>query len=205
MNHKNLGKTARYPIDYYNNDSLRDRRLSFDYSIKTLAILVGVSSPTINAYERLRAYPSEGVEVKIAEVLKCDREEIFSENIRKLTRALYYVRRKKIIAGKKRFDDALNHSIPLNEGHKEELFYYPRDIRLFDEDNLIRQKIINALGTLDETKLFILKYRFGLFDGKEYSLKEVGDMLGCSKENIRTHQNRALSQLKPLLEDLSPY
>ena len=42
----------------------------------------------------------------------------------------------------------------------------------------------------------ILKYRFGFYDGKEYTLEEVGQMFGVTRERIRQIQKKALTKVR---------
>ena len=48
----------------------------------------------------------------------------------------------------------------------------------------------------DERELEILKLRFGLEEGRNYSLREIGKRYGVSRERIRQIQERALNRLR---------
>jgi len=62
-----------------------------------------------------------------------------------------------------------------------------------DED---RRIVHSALEKLDMRERTIIKLRFGLVDGKEYTQKEVADMLGISQSYISRLEKRIISQLK---------
>ncbi len=54
----------------------------------------------------------------------------------------------------------------------------------------------NALDMLTEREAYILRLRFGIDTDHAHSLREVGDMLGLSRERIRQLQNQALGKLR---------
>ena len=51
-------------------------------------------------------------------------------------------------------------------------------------------------GYISEKEKEILKYRFGFYDSKEYTLEEVGQMFGVTRERIRQIQKKALTKIK---------
>jgi len=62
--------------------------------------------------------------------------------------------------------------------------------------NLLEQKIEEILGTLSEREATILRLRFGLADGRSYTLEEVGQAFGLTRERIRQIEDRALRRLR---------
>ncbi len=71
--------------------------------------------------------------------------------------------------------------------------YHPEKIAF---KNLLREKTMEILNTLVEREAQIIKYRFGLYDGKQYSLKETGEMVGLSTEAIRQIEVKILKKLR---------
>ena len=60
----------------------------------------------------------------------------------------------------------------------------------------LREKIEGALKTLTEREAKILKMRFGLGDGNEHTLEEVGQQFKVTRERIRQIEAKALRKLK---------
>ena len=52
-------------------------------------------------------------------------------------------------------------------------------------DNLLRQQLEIVLSVLPAREVRILKLRFGLPDGKQHTLREVGEKMGVTRERIR--------------------
>lgn len=53
-----------------------------------------------------------------------------------------------------------------------------------------------ALNTLTEREADVLRYRFGLADGTERTLREIGDVYGVTRERIRQIEEKALKKLR---------
>ena len=63
-------------------------------------------------------------------------------------------------------------------------------------DNLLRAKIEEVLATLTPREARILSLRFGLQNGRSYTLEEVGQKFGLTRERIRQIEGRALRRLR---------
>ena len=63
-------------------------------------------------------------------------------------------------------------------------------------DNLLREKIEEVLATLTPREARILRLRFGLQNGRSYTLEEVGQKFGLTRERIRQIEGRALRRLR---------
>lgn len=64
---------------------------------------------------------------------------------------------------------------------------------------LMRQHIRNLLGILSPRERRIIRMRFGIEDGKQKSLSDIGAVFGLSKERVRQLENRALFKLRQCL------
>ncbi len=62
--------------------------------------------------------------------------------------------------------------------------------------SMLREKINEVLATLSPREARILRLRFGLEDGISYTLEEVGQKFGLTRERIRQIENRALRRLR---------
>lgn len=68
------------------------------------------------------------------------------------------------------------------------------------EESVTNESLKNHLGkllqTLTHREARILKYRFGLIDGKSHSLNEVGVKFGLTRERIRQIEHEAIGKLR---------
>jgi RNA polymerase primary sigma factor len=62
--------------------------------------------------------------------------------------------------------------------------------------NLLRDKIEEVLATLSPREARILRLRFGLHSGRPYTLEEVGQKFGLTRERIRQIEGKALRRLR---------
>lgn len=63
-------------------------------------------------------------------------------------------------------------------------------------DDLLNKKICDVLSTLPPREERILRLRFGLENGKVYTLEEVGKKFGLTRERIRQIEGKALCRLR---------
>ena len=72
---------------------------------------------------------------------------------------------------------------------------------------LMRQHVRNLLSNLSPRERKIIRLRFGIENGEQKSLAEIGNMFGLSKERVRQLESRALYRLKQCLgsEGLGAY
>jgi RNA polymerase primary sigma factor len=63
-------------------------------------------------------------------------------------------------------------------------------------DRLLQEKIEELLTTLTPREARILRLRFGLQNGRSYTLEEVGKKFGLTRERIRQIEGRALRRLR---------
>ena len=61
---------------------------------------------------------------------------------------------------------------------------------------LLREQIRDVLGYLSEREREVLEMRFGLNDGKDHTLEEVGRSFGVTRERIRQIEAKALRKLR---------
>jgi len=63
-------------------------------------------------------------------------------------------------------------------------------------NNMLREKIDEVLATLTPREARILRLRFGLDTGVPYTLEEVGEKFGLTRERIRQIEGKALRRLR---------
>ncbi|MGA9532563.1 MAG: RNA polymerase sigma factor RpoD [Anaerolineales bacterium] len=61
---------------------------------------------------------------------------------------------------------------------------------------LLKEQVENALSVLSERERQVLEMRFGLMDGKDYTLEEVGRYFNVTRERIRQIEAKALRKLR---------
>jgi RNA polymerase primary sigma factor len=61
---------------------------------------------------------------------------------------------------------------------------------------LLKEQIRNALGVLSDREREVLEMRFGLKDGQDHTLEEVGRYFGVTRERIRQIEAKALRKLR---------
>jgi RNA polymerase primary sigma factor len=62
--------------------------------------------------------------------------------------------------------------------------------------DMLREAMQNALAVLSERERQVLELRFGLMDGKEHTLEEVGQYFNVTRERIRQIESKALRKLR---------
>ncbi|MBW4597148.1 MAG: RNA polymerase sigma factor, RpoD/SigA family [Brasilonema angustatum HA4187-MV1] len=76
---------------------------------------------------------------------------------------------------------------------------------LYTEQKFIQQNLQNLLSELTPQQREILTLRFGLTDGKELSLAQIGQCMGISRERVRQVEQQALGILRRHKDKISSY
>jgi RNA polymerase primary sigma factor len=58
------------------------------------------------------------------------------------------------------------------------------------------ERVDDALDSLTPREARVLRLRYGLEDGEDYTLEQVGEKLGLTRERIRQIQAQALRRLR---------
>lgn len=90
---------------------------------------------------------------------------------------------------------------PVGEDEDEEMGWFVEDESSPSptqsaQQNLLREKVEEVLATLPPREARILRLRFGLQNGRAYTLEEVGQKFGLTRERIRQIEGRALRRLR---------
>jgi RNA polymerase primary sigma factor len=62
--------------------------------------------------------------------------------------------------------------------------------------NMLRERLEEVLGTLPAREARIVRLRFGLGQDRAYTLEEVGQKFGLTRERIRQIESKALRRLR---------
>jgi RNA polymerase primary sigma factor len=71
----------------------------------------------------------------------------------------------------------------------------PTPVELANE-GVLRDEVERALGSLPPREAQIVRLRFGLKDGRTYTLEEIGQKFGLTRERIRQIERNALHRLR---------
>jgi RNA polymerase primary sigma factor len=96
---------------------------------------------------------------------------------------------------------ALSLEQPIDEEQDAELGHFIEDHRFptpidAAAQMLLTEEVTKALAALDPREETILRLRYGLKDGWTYTLGEIGERFGLSRERIRQIEDRALCKLR---------
>ncbi len=62
--------------------------------------------------------------------------------------------------------------------------------------NLLKEKLVEVVNTLDPRESKVICLRFGLEDGKVYTLEEIGRLFSVTRERVRQIEAKALKKLR---------
>src|SRR4028118_2372884 len=65
-------------------------------------------------------------------------------------------------------------------------------------ESMLKRDVSAALDTLSARERLVLQLRFGLGQGHQHTLAEVGEQLQISRERVRQIENEALQKLRRL-------
>ena len=90
---------------------------------------------------------------------------------------------------------------PIGDGENSQLSDFIEDTTAIEpmdaaSREMLRESVQNALAVLSERERQVLELRFGLADGKEHTLEEVGQYFNVTRERIRQIEAKALRKLR---------
>ena len=62
--------------------------------------------------------------------------------------------------------------------------------------SMLRERMASVLGSLSARERLVLELRYGIRDGKEYTLREAGEVMGITRERVRQIQATAMRHLR---------
>ncbi|MGW8317905.1 MAG: sigma-70 family RNA polymerase sigma factor [Candidatus Promineifilaceae bacterium] len=97
--------------------------------------------------------------------------------------------------------DTMSLDLPIGPEESNEYGDFLEDPKAVEPVNaasqqLLREQVRNVLSFLNERERLVLEMRFGLKDGKDHTLEEVGREFGVTRERIRQIEAKALRKLR---------
>lgn len=148
-------------------------------SIGTIGLIKGVKTYKLDKNIKLATYAS-----------RCIDNEI-----------LMFLRKNKKRKTEISFEDSINLDSEGNELHLEDVFGTEDSIVEKEYESIVdKECLINEIENLSKRDKEILILRYGLNNKKEYTQKEVADMLGISQSYISRIEKKAIKRLKSLMK-----
>ena len=112
-----------------------------------------------------------------------------------------YLRKNKKRKADVSLDESLSFDSEGNELHLEDILGTEKDIVTKDlEENDMRKIMIKEIGKLNERDKQIMVLRYGLNDTKEYTQKEVAELLGISQSYISRIEKKVISKISSMIK-----
>ena len=191
----------KYLIDLKNgNESARD--VLIEHNLRLVVFLAKKYETTGYDMEDLVSIGSIGL-IKGINTYKIDK------NIKLATYAsrcianeiLMYIRKNKNRKTEISLEDALNYDQEGNELHLEDIMGTDDDLVVKEfEDSEDKRLLAKEIESLDERDKKIMIMRYGLYNTKEYTQKEVADKLNISQSYISRIEKRVINNLKEILK-----
>src|SRR5574344_656618 len=144
-------------------------------SIGTIGLIKGVNSYKMDKNIKLATYAS-----------RCIDNEI-----------LMFLRKNKKRKGEVSFEDSLSYDAEGNELHLEDILGTESNIVSKGlEDDTDKKLLHQELNKLDDRDKEIISLRYGLFNKKEMTQKEVATLLGISQSYISRIEKKVIKRLK---------
>ena len=146
-------------------------------SIGTIGLIKGVNTYKLDKNIKLATYAS-----------RCIDNEI-----------LMFIRKNKKRKGEVSFEDNLSYDNEGNELHLEDILGTDEDIVTRGlEEELEKKLLYREISKLNERDRKIMIMRYGLFDNKELTQKEVADVMGISQSYISRIEKKVINRLKAI-------
>ncbi len=148
-------------------------------SIGSLGLIKGIMTYKVDKNIKLATYAS-----------RCITNEI-----------LMYIRKNKNRKGEVSFEDALNYDSEGNELHLEDIMGTEEDV-VHDEieNKLAKTQLLECLSDLTDRDKEIMTMRYGLYNTREYTQKEVAELLGISQSYISRIEKKVIKKLRTVMK-----
>ena len=189
-------------VDMFQNGDLKARDKLIEHNLRLVVYLSKkyentkveledlVSIGTIGLIKGINTYKNDKT-IKLATYAsRCIDNEI-----------LMYLRKNKKRKADVSLDESLSFDSEGNELHLEDILGTEKDIVTKDlEENDMRKIMLKEIGKLNERDKQIMVLRYGLNDTKEYTQKEVAELLGISQSYISRIEKKVISKISSMIK-----
>ena len=148
-------------------------------SIGTIGLIKGINTYKLDKNIKLATYAS-----------RCIDNEI-----------LMFLRKNKRRRGEVSFEDSLSYDSEGNELHLEDILGTSKDVVTRNLEEEVERKILyEELVKLNKRDKEIMSLRYGLYNNKEMTQKEVAEKLGISQSYISRIEKKVIKRLKSIVK-----
>ena len=184
-------------VDMFQNGDLKARDKLIEHNLRLVVYLS-------KKYENTKVELEDLVSIGTIGLIKGINTYKNDKNIKLATYAsrcidneiLMYLRKNKKRKADVSLDESLSFDSEGNELHLEDILGTEKDIVTKDlEENDMRKIMLKEIGKLNERDKQIMVLRYGLNDTKEYTQKEVAELLGISQSYISRIEKKVISKI----------
>ena len=189
-------------VDMFQNGDLKARDKLIEHNLRLVVYLS-------KKYENTKVELEDLVSIGTIGLIKGINTYKNDKNIKLATYAsrcidneiLMYLRKNKKRKADVSLDESLSFDSEGNELHLEDILGTEKDIVTKDlEENDMRKIMLKEIGKLNEIDKQIMVLRYGLNDTKEYTQKEVAELLGISQSYISRIEKKVISKISSMIK-----
>ena len=189
-------------VDMFQNGDLKARDKLIEHNLRLVVYLS-------KKYENTKVELEDLVSIGTIGLIKGINTYKNDKNIKLATYAsrcidneiLMYLRKNKKRKADVSLDESLSFDSEGNELHLEDILGTENDIVTKDlEENDMRQKKLKEICKINERDKQIMVLRYGLNDTKEYTKKEVAELLGISQSYISRIEKKVISKISSMIK-----
>lgn len=189
-------------VDMFQNGDLKARDKLIEHNLRLVVYLS-------KKYENTKVELEDLVSIGTIGLIKGINTYKNDKNIKLATYAsrcidneiLMYLRKNKKRKADVSLDESLSFDSEGNELHLEDILGTEKDIVTKDlEENDMRKIMLKEIGKLNERDKQIMVLRYGINDTKEYTQKEVAELLGISQSYISRIEKKVISKISSMIK-----
>ena len=189
-------------VDMFQNGDLKARDKLIEHNLRLVVYLS-------KKYENTKVELEDLVSIGTIGLIKGINTYKNDKNIKLATYAsrcidneiLMYLRKNKKRKADVSLDESLSFDSEGNELHLEDILGTEKDVVTKNlEENDMRKIMLKEIGKLNERDKQIMVLRYGLNDTKEYTQKEVAELLGISQSYISRIEKKVISKISSMIK-----